>query len=562
MKPFLILLVVGQSFLATAQTNLKETKGLKTLLHQKIHNYSQNAYKYGLEKKFDSAFFYFNKALRLSTEIDNPELIAHSKLVNSRILYWQGKIDTAKYSIKPFTENKTLNDSIKIFAHFLLGEIYNYEKNYVQALKHYILSIEKRTQKQLHLTKRDSVKIASSLFRIGNIHYDLKNIEQAKSYYNKSLLLIKNTNFKSAILFKVSTLHEETKNIPEAIQYSLRATKIAAKNKWQLMLPTYYKGLSSYYLQEAKSDSAIYYAKKGLLNNTYCRLNGLNRNIGKGYLLNKNYSKAIRYFTIALKYTTPEETLDIYGMLREAYTKTRKYKKALLVNDKFLTLNDSLNKLKVKQEVVAITEKYESDKKQLKIKNLNEKDQLNKSVIKKQKTQIILFVLLFVFSTIILSLVLFFNIKRKKQRNLLYIKNRALAKKVEKQETLNKNNSNNGGLKKNELHHLINTLIDAEFYLDKEITLSKMAKGGSTNTTYLSKIINEDYNKSFTNFINDLRISYTLRKLETSLPYRKLTIEDIGEKAGFSSINAFYRAFRKYTGLTPSYYIKRTLQQD
>jgi len=78
----------------------------------------------------------------------------------------------------------------------------------------------------------------------------------------------------------------------------------------------------------------------------------------------------------------------------------------------------------------------------------------------------------------------------------------------------------------------------------------------------LSKIINEDYDKSFTNFINDLRISYTLKKLESSPEYRKLTIEHIGEKAGFSSSNAFYRAFKKHTGLTPSYYIKKRLQDE
>ena len=59
-----------------------------------------------------------------------------------------------------------------------------------------------------------------------------------------------------------------------------------------------------------------------------------------------------------------------------------------------------------------------------------------------------------------------------------------------------------------------------------------------------------------------ISLIFILKELETSSSYRKYTIEHIADLAGFTSSNAFYRAFKKFTGLTPSYYIKKRMKQD
>ncbi len=562
-KLFLIILTFCQSFLLSGQKENLAVENLENPSNKKIKKYIKKAYDIGLEKKFDSATYYYEKAFQLSKEINNPDLIAYSKLIGARILYWQANTNEAKSIASKVLVNNLIKDSIKVSAHFLYGEIYSYEKSYIQSLQHY-LNIEKIISKNTSLSKRDSSRITSSFYNIGKIHFELNNIEKTKTYYDKALVYVKDLNFRSYILFKIANLYEDMENTSEAIKYSLKATEIASKNKWQLMLPTYYAGLSKNYIKVNKGDSAIYYSKKGLHNNTYCRLNWLNANIGEAYLINKNYPESIKYLKIALEYTTPDETLEVYELLREAYTQSKQYELALVQNDKFLVLKDSLDKLKVKQEIVAITEKYEADKKQLKIEGLSEKNELNDLVISKQKAQLISSVLLLVLTMVILVLITSFYFKQRGQKNLLYIKNRDLAQKLEARIELNGKTKLSGieNSQKNEIHNFINRLIDVEFYLDKDITLQKMAKKVNTNTSYLSKIINEDFNKSFASFINDLRISYTLKKLESFPEYRKLTVDHIGDKAGFSSINAFYRAFNKYTGLTPSYYIKRRLLQD
>lgn len=564
-KQFFIILALSQSlFIYSQDTNIGNGDNvLKSTLHQKIKSYTKKASDFGLEKLFDSATYYSQKAIQLSKESKNLELISYSCLIKARLLYWRDNIDDAKFLLDQTLSNQKLNDSIKEFSHFLFAEVNSYEKQYVQSLKHYI-KIEKIINKKHKLIKRDSNRVSLVNFRIGDIHLRLKNKDKAKVYFEKALFLASDSNYRSYILYQISSIYGDIQNLPQAIKYALNATNIAAKNKWQLMLPTYYAGLSEYYLQYKMPDSAIYYAEIGLKNNTYCRLNWLNARIGNGYLLKKNYPKAIEYFKTALNYTTPSETLEVYESLREVYTQTGQYKLALHQNDLFLVLKDSLDDLKVKQEIIDITEKYESDKKQSKIELLSDENEVNTIVIKKQKKQIFSYASSFFLLLTVLGFILFFYVQKKKQKYLLYLNNRQLLFKKDDKQKLNLNNSLTVKevLKKEDICTNITNLIDAEFYLDNDITLLKMSKMANTNSSYLSKIINEDYYKSFANFINEHRITYTLKKLELFPEYRKLTIEHISENAGFSSSNAFYRAFKKNTGLTPAYYIKKRLQDN
>lgn len=560
-KYVILILILGQSIGVSGQNKASiKDKGLKNNFHQKIKSHTRKALDFGLEKKFDSAAYYSQKAIDLSKKSKNIELISYANMNRAKLLYWQNKTSEAK-SLLDESLNQEIKDSTKLLIHYLYGEIEGYKKEYVQSLEHYI-SIEKIIDKKSNVTKRDSNRVSSSSYRIGRIQLELKNVDKAKVYFEKSLKYANSENLRSNILYHISTLYEKKQNLPTAIKYAIRATDIASKNKWQLMLPTYYAGLSEYYLQYKKPDSAIYYAKIGLKDNIDCRLDWLNTHIGNGYVLKKDFPNAIVYFNTALRYTPPSETLEVYKTLREVYTQTGQYKLALDQNELYLTLKDSLDNLKVKQEIIAITEKYESDKKQSKIKFLNEKNELNTIVIKKQKEQIITYIFSLFLLLTILGLIIFLYVKKQRQKHLLYLKNRQLLQKLKVREKNKQDNmlSTSVLLKKEEICTYITNLIDENFYLNKDITLLKMAKMANTNSSYLSKIINEDYDKSFTNFINDLRISYTLKKLESSSEYRKLTIEHIGENAGFSSSNAFYRAFKKHTGLTPSYYIKKRLQ--
>ncbi|NQY30498.1 MAG: AraC family transcriptional regulator [Flavobacteriaceae bacterium] len=75
-----------------------------------------------------------------------------------------------------------------------------------------------------------------------------------------------------------------------------------------------------------------------------------------------------------------------------------------------------------------------------------------------------------------------------------------------------------------------------------------------TNKSYTSKIINDYSNKNYNNFVNEYRVNEA-RKLLTEKENWSFTIEFIASKVGFKSKSTFNIAFKKFTGITPSYFL-------
>jgi len=98
-------------------------------------------------------------------------------------------------------------------------------------------------------------------------------------------------------------------------------------------------------------------------------------------------------------------------------------------------------------------------------------------------------------------------------------------------------------------------------YLHKDTNLTWLANHLNTNTRYLSEIIKVHRNKSFSNYINGLRINYIVYKLLKDPIYREYKIDYLAEESGYASRQVFVISFKKETGFTPSYFIKK-LEED
>ena len=98
-------------------------------------------------------------------------------------------------------------------------------------------------------------------------------------------------------------------------------------------------------------------------------------------------------------------------------------------------------------------------------------------------------------------------------------------------------------------------------YLDKDISLTKLAVNFKTNTKYLSQIISRHRNKNFPEYINDLKVEYIAEKIKSEKILQNYTHEALAEEAGFSSTRRFVKAFFANTGITLSYYIEE-LRKD
>lgn len=102
---------------------------------------------------------------------------------------------------------------------------------------------------------------------------------------------------------------------------------------------------------------------------------------------------------------------------------------------------------------------------------------------------------------------------------------------------------------------LIKKINEDKIYKDQDLTIYKLAKEINTNSKYLSTIINKEFGKNFVNFINEYRITEAKQNLKSE-KFKNYTIEALGQHVGFKSKSSFNIAFKKYTGKTPTEYLK------
>jgi len=90
-----------------------------------------------------------------------------------------------------------------------------------------------------------------------------------------------------------------------------------------------------------------------------------------------------------------------------------------------------------------------------------------------------------------------------------------------------------------------------EHYTEK-ITLDNLCFLFGTNKTTLCQCFKKQYGDTILNYINTLRI----KEAKTLLRKNELSVTEISEKLGFSSIHYFCRIFKKATGNSPKEYLK------
>lgn len=87
----------------------------------------------------------------------------------------------------------------------------------------------------------------------------------------------------------------------------------------------------------------------------------------------------------------------------------------------------------------------------------------------------------------------------------------------------------------------------------KDITLTQVAKIAHMNPSAFSRLFKRVNRKTFTRYVNEIRIGYACRLLIEN----KQSITDICYESGFNNISNFNRQFKNITSLSPSTYLNR-----
>lgn len=95
-------------------------------------------------------------------------------------------------------------------------------------------------------------------------------------------------------------------------------------------------------------------------------------------------------------------------------------------------------------------------------------------------------------------------------------------------------------------------MMEERAFTDSTLTVASMAERLDTNRTYLSKAINENTGKTFTQLVNEYRIRQAISEISDLAADKPL--KQIAAEVGFSSLSTFYATFQAVTGMTPARY--------
>ena len=110
--------------------------------------------------------------------------------------------------------------------------------------------------------------------------------------------------------------------------------------------------------------------------------------------------------------------------------------------------------------------------------------------------------------------------------------------------------STSGGAKNILIDKLKKYLVEDRHFQDPDLSLEKTAEFLDVSQGHLSKMINQELQMSFKDYVNRLRVEEAKRLIASGELVKK-TLLGIGLTAGFSSKTTFNRAFKKHTGQTP-----------
>lgn len=113
------------------------------------------------------------------------------------------------------------------------------------------------------------------------------------------------------------------------------------------------------------------------------------------------------------------------------------------------------------------------------------------------------------------------------------------------------------GIEEVKLYSQLKMLMETEKpYLNPNLTLKTVADQLSSNTKYLSQVVNHHAGTNFQNFLNMYRVAEAKEKI-TNETFNNLTLFGIALHCGFKNKSTFYKVFKEVTNITPREYIKQ-----
>ncbi len=105
--------------------------------------------------------------------------------------------------------------------------------------------------------------------------------------------------------------------------------------------------------------------------------------------------------------------------------------------------------------------------------------------------------------------------------------------------------------------NLLNLLEEDKIYRDENLSREIVSQKLGISNSYLTQLIKENSESSFTDLVNQYRIKDVEQMLQDPA-FKNFDVLSIGLEAGFKSKSSFYSTFKKHHRISPSQFRKRT----
>lgn len=465
-----------------------------------------------------------DKALEMATKEKNDSLLC---IVYGTMGEYAANIDADYYqAIRYIYKGIELAQQNRYRQQYglLLSQLANtyYLKRDKSGLKYALESYE------LGCELNDTFLIYSGAIQSAYMYFLNKQHTQSMAYAQESETLMKQNGFNDqAHTFNLlGQLLYEQSNYPQAIEYYQKAMKD----------------------KQASQTSSVVYAHLG-----YARV----------LMKQQKYAEAItslkQGIAISQARTNAVHRNELYETLSLCYERLHQYQNALNAYKYFRLANDSLFSEDKERDLNEIRYQYDSER---------HKNQIKQSKLEMLEKEQRLQQLSFILAIIVIVLILLYYLYSRKNKLYLRIvmqhqdaikRETELNRRIEdlkKQENTSSTKYASSSLSDEKssalFQQLEKTMKEDKIYQDKTLNKDKVAELLGTNRTYLSRIINEQAQTSFTHYVNRFRIEEAIRTL--SDPANDIPLKALASELGFNSISTFYNLFQSSVGMTPSQY--------
>jgi len=474
----------------------------------------------------DSAYVLALQAEKLSDELSYSRGLAKAKHLMGTSALVKGEYPHALgYYFQALRFRRETGDSAGVSDLYAnIGIIYSQMGDYRAGLNFFLHSLEiDRQSGEIGL-------IASDYNNIGNTYMKSDSLKAALKYYFKAYAYCRDIGDSSllySVLGNISNIFLVQERFDSALYYAERSVQISRK---ALNMNDLAVGLSNYgliYYKMGQYEDALKYYDSAMIVMERIHATGRQastlKNIANVWLKLGQPVRAIesglQAYVQAVKGEMPEDKAEIAKVLSEAYEANGEPLQALKYYKLERKISDSLNHREREAELAQLMIRHEINEKQWDFLRNRKLVKAHRLLVEKQQDLV--------------------------ERGVMIGKSRKLRTGLCNHEA------------GTELISRLQVVLEVEkAYLDPGLSLDLLATRLSTNKNVLSGLINNHFSRNFNTLINEYRVNEVL-KLFAENAQANLTLEAIASNAGFSNRVTFYNAFKKVTGVSPSFYLEQ-----